>query len=1237
MTHSNRPWSTDWSFGDVLRTLRNAAGLTQAELAELARLSTRGISDLERGVNHRPQRETLLALTDALKLDEEERYHFFEAAGIQLPASLVPSSPSPFTEAKPRPASSIETSDPVGPRNQASAIHSFLIADVRGYTSYTDEHHDEDAAQLTMRFAAVARAAAQEHGGQVVEERGDEVLAVFTSARAALRAAILLQERASETSHATPEHPIRCGVGVEAGEAVPIPGGYRGLAINLAARLCAQAGPGEVLAGEMAIGLARKVAGLVFRDRGPSVLKGISKPVRITQVLAAEIATPETPISSSTEPHRASVGNFLSAQPEHRLVAREGEMAILLDTLDAALDRTGQFVLVVGELGVGKTRLAQEVLQAAQKRGFGVISGRCYAPQETVPYYPFLEALAQAYAVAPPAIRSALPTQWPEVARLIPDRSLGGLAAMSPGGVGAEDQQRLFWQVTRFLQALAVERPLVLALDDLHWMDGASLDLLLHLARHTRDCPVVVLGTCRDSEVAWRHPLARGVSDLSRAHLVKRMELRQLSQAGIAALLESTLEAGEVSEAVTDLIYKATEGNAFFAQEVVRVLLERGDITLQGGSWQPRPDSDLAVPESVRSAVLERVARLSPTAQEILVLASVLGQTFHFDGLLALAMPAGSPEGLETAQSSSDELESTLDAALEEAVESQILREVSSSQYAFSHVLTQRALYGQLSARRRRRLHRAVAETIELMPEAERVLRAADIAYHFLQAEENARALPYALQLGKQAQTVYAYPESERQFRTALALARQIGDEDAEYVAQQQLGWALLDQSRWDEAFAVLEQTVIEAERRGDLASLVRLTRLLGGVDTQWGATAEGIARLLRLIETTQSGGESPELAQLYISLANQYWASGQYAEGLGTAERALQVAQAVGDIGLVALARVKRGVAFATVGRLEEALLEIRTALPVLQGRQDRESLENRRLALGNLGYVLTLLGQIGEAQDHYGRALALSEQLGSTDDALAELSAICSLIAFVHGDWALAWGYVERGLALQSHIDADSSQGAMLYEVAGRLQLAQGQLAAAVQSAEASLALAERTLHLPRLRAAQRLLAELDLKNGEPAAAHSRLVPLLDRAGLVELDVNGLLPLVACAQLELGDVVAAEALATQTVARMRSQHDRFHLVDALQVEAAVRIRQQRWNDAEARLDEALALARSMPYPYAEAKALATFGDLHLAGGEPERAHDQYEAALAILRSLGEVTCAEQIQRTLHGISRRQ
>ena len=278
-------------FGDILRQLRLACGFTQAELAEHANLSIRGLSDLERGVNHSPRRETLLALADAFGLAEEDRHRLFAAArrrsAPSLSSSSLPSSASPGPDPKLVP--SVTDLEPTGPIEQTDDIQVFLIADVRGYSTYTDAHRDEDAAQFALRFAALATAAVQAHGGQVLEVRGDEVLAVFASARSALRAAILLQEQVGQASGATPEQPIRCGIGVEAGEAIAVPGGYRGQAINLAARLCARAGPGEVLAGETVIGLARKVEGLLFQDRGLAALKGIAVPVRLTQVVALPV------------------------------------------------------------------------------------------------------------------------------------------------------------------------------------------------------------------------------------------------------------------------------------------------------------------------------------------------------------------------------------------------------------------------------------------------------------------------------------------------------------------------------------------------------------------------------------------------------------------------------------------------------------------------------------------------------------------------------------------------------------------------------------------------------------------------------------------------------------------------------------------------------------------------------------------------------------------------------------
>jgi class 3 adenylate cyclase len=272
-------------FGDTLRQLR----LT-SELAERSNLSVRGLSDLERGINRSPRRETLLALANVFGLDGEERRHFVAAARRRPSLSASIGSLTSSTSPEPDPPMNLA---PAGPAGQSSDIKVFLIADVRGYSTYTYEHRDEDAAELTLRFAALADATVQAHSGQVLEVRGDEVLAVFSSARAALRAAISLQEQVGQASATTPEQPIHCGVGVEAGEAVAVPGGYRGQAINLAARLCSQAGPGDVLAGEVAIRLARKVAGLVFQDRGLATLNGIAEPVQITQVLAVEAGRAE--------------------------------------------------------------------------------------------------------------------------------------------------------------------------------------------------------------------------------------------------------------------------------------------------------------------------------------------------------------------------------------------------------------------------------------------------------------------------------------------------------------------------------------------------------------------------------------------------------------------------------------------------------------------------------------------------------------------------------------------------------------------------------------------------------------------------------------------------------------------------------------------------------------------------------------------------------------------------------
>jgi adenylate cyclase len=199
----------------------------------------------------------------------------------------------------------------VPPGSETSGLRIFLIADVRGYTRFTQEHGDEAAAELTGAFAKATRAVAATCGGDVIELRGDEALVVFGSARQALRAAVELQEVFVGGSDVVPALPLGVGIGVDAGEAVPLEQGYRGAALNLAARLCSQAQPGEVLASESVTHLAGKVSGLEYRERGRLRLKGLAQPVRAYHVVTEGAARiKRRRVSAGCLPARAGRGRW---------------------------------------------------------------------------------------------------------------------------------------------------------------------------------------------------------------------------------------------------------------------------------------------------------------------------------------------------------------------------------------------------------------------------------------------------------------------------------------------------------------------------------------------------------------------------------------------------------------------------------------------------------------------------------------------------------------------------------------------------------------------------------------------------------------------------------------------------------------------------------------------------------------------------------------------------------------
>jgi class 3 adenylate cyclase len=263
-------------FGDQLREHRTLRGMTIEELAEAVGIAPKALREIEAGQRRVPGPTIVKALAQALQLSGDEREDFIDAAEFDLP----------FVQAV---LGQSQTPQPTRPVLTA-AILVFLIADIRGYTRFTLDHGDEAAARLTERFADLAHAAIEQWDGRLVEIRGDEVLAVFASARQAVRAAHDLQARYVEEVHAHPELPAGIGIGLDVGEAAPLDDGYRGAAVNRAARLCSLAGPGEVLVSTGVAYVAPQVDGVRFVPRGQEQLKGFDGPVPI--LLAAPAPAP---------------------------------------------------------------------------------------------------------------------------------------------------------------------------------------------------------------------------------------------------------------------------------------------------------------------------------------------------------------------------------------------------------------------------------------------------------------------------------------------------------------------------------------------------------------------------------------------------------------------------------------------------------------------------------------------------------------------------------------------------------------------------------------------------------------------------------------------------------------------------------------------------------------------------------------------------------------------------------
>ncbi len=440
-------------------------------------------------------------------------------------------------------------------------------------------------------------------------------------------------------------------------------------------------------------------------------------------------------------------------------VGREREMAELNAALENALEGRGGIVMLVGEPGIGKTRMTEELAIVASDRGARATRGACYEGGSAPPYWPWTRAIRSLLIEPSEATLGALESRAAVIAEIIPEIK-NMMPDLTPASEVDPEQARfrLFDTVTSFLSELASTEPLVIVLDDLHWADRSSLDLLEFVADEVSSRSMLLVGGYRDMELSRRHPLSESLATLARIRGFQRILLRGLESSAVGRLVEAIGDVALPVELIEE-IHVRTEGNPFFISEVTRDMAREAGV--RGGNVDA---VKFKVPEGVREAVGIRLNRLSEECNQLLRTAAVIGREFDFD--LLSAVNAGSSE---------DEL---LD-AVEEALTMGAIREAPGvgERYEFAHALIQETLAEELPTVRRTRLHARVVGALEKLHGDEEGDHISELAYHSAEAElivGSDKVARYSRAAGERAAASYAFVEARGYFERALeALAEQ--------------------------------------------------------------------------------------------------------------------------------------------------------------------------------------------------------------------------------------------------------------------------------------------------------------------------------------------------------------------------------------------------------------------------------------------------------------------------------
>jgi len=980
-----------------------------------------------------------------------------------------------------------------------------LFVDIVGYTPLSEQIDNDDLYTLIQQYFAELVNAVYKYEGTVDKFTGDGLMALFgapiaqeNSEEMAVRAALDMQ---SGVSHLSQDVQARLGVGVRiriglnAGSVIVGSVGANlamnytaiGNTVNLASRLQTAAEPGAILVSEVVYRQTQRL--FDFEVLPPLSLKGIEHPVPGFQVLGA----------------KAKPGSVRGLEGLRApLIGRDAELGQLRQALGALTSgKVGHLVVVTGDAGIGKSRLTEEFRALLDPDAVRVCEGHSLTYRRGVTYWVFQEVLRHLLQASPGLPEADLRARLSTHAR----DTLGSAAAdalpylehllgLTPTDMEAADRlayldagqlrQQVFLAVRDLLLAEAQRWPVVLILEDLHWADEASLDLIRFLLDSIRQAPLFIYGNTRPFEVG---PLAKVVAQ-ARQLLGERcmvMTLQSLPPDVSAQLLSRLLAEPDLPQVLRDQILQRAAGNPFYLEEILRMLIDSGAIRRDGARWRLAPGVDvstLGVPASLQDLILARFDQLPEAPRRVLQVASVIGRQFNLQLLAHLLAPW--PEA---------ELHETLDRLTERDYVLPATGQTSVD-YVFRHVLVSDAIYGTLLKSRRSELHGQIGDAIEALWPDQLDKQAELLARHYTWSPRLDRALHYLLLAGQRAARGYANEQARQHFKQALALLAKVphstaqalqaqkglGDvlvlageyqsgracyqaaldlvtpaESAQFAKERgelsrKLGATFERQGDYDQALLCLAaaQTALEDSAAPLPVERAQILNDLGWTNARRGALELAERYLLQALELVEHSTQYDVIASIYNRLGGVYYQKDELSKAGLYVRKSLVLREEMGDTGAVARSYNNLGLLGWKRGDWDSALDDFQRSVELHANLGDIEGMVELH---SNLGLLELDRGNVDAAREHLETSLASAQQIGHV--YLVGLTHLnFSRLYVAIEDWHQAMEHSQRGLATFKEI-ASAEHMADLYTNAGQACLGLGNLEAARKSGEAALEL--------------------------------------------------------------------------------------------------------------------------------------------------------------------------------------